>query len=114
MNEVHKTDQWTNEVAERVADEQDKITHLMWELNDTNDIWEGGQKNINAKIENKAKEMGISKEAMSKYKFKEFNFKIEGCDDKKKSCFLCKKNLKCEKHKFVRKRSLNNSDFERA
>ena len=85
----------------------------MWELNDTNDIWEGGQKNINRKIENKAKEMGISKEAMAQYKFKEFNFKDDRCDDKK-SCFLCKKNLACEKHKFVRKRSLNNSDFERA
>ena len=78
MNQVQKTDEWTDEVAERVTQEQDKITHLMWELNNTNEIWEGGQKNIERKVNLKAKEMGISKEAMAQYKFKEFNF--IGCD----------------------------------
>ena len=86
----------------------------MWELNDTNDIWEGGKKEIGKKIEKKAKEMGISKEAMANYDFKEFNFKNDGCDEKTK-CFLCKKNLMCDKHKLKRTGgSLQDSDFERA
>ena len=71
-------------------------------IRDINDDWEDAQENLNKRILAKAVECGVSKDAVNKYKFNEFNIKdMFGKDGT--LCRACSKNLVCKKHPLEKK-----------
>lgn len=76
-------------------------------------MWEGGKKDIDKKIQQKATEMGISRETLLKYNIQEFNIRDMG--DCKNKCKKCRKNLVCDQHKYKKKRFLmGTAEFDKA
>ena len=105
------TKQYLSVVQNKVFDKFNEIFTMIQDISDIKETWDDAQDDLNDRIELKAIEAGVSKNAMKKYKFKQFNIQDMYKTTDGTLCRNCAKNLVCSAHPLAKQEMLKGDDF---
>ena len=106
--------QYMIQSEENVIETFDQLTQIIEGLQDVDDTWKVNVKEINKKIMDAAIKDGVTKDKHSKFKFQEFNIADMYRQKDGSMCYMCSKGKGCKKHKFDKKKVINQEeDFDR-
>jgi hypothetical protein len=116
IEHITKTDDLTMNYLDSVQGQKfDKYHQIFKQVQDISDVtetWEDAKMELNNSIKEKMLNEGIGKDAMKKYKFKEFNIHDMYKAKDGTLCRNCAKGLQCSKHPYQKKKdALRGEDF---
>lgn len=99
MKDSALMEEYLKEYVVLVQEQQDENFIVISNIEDMQDTWDDGMKDLQKAVIKKSDESGITKQLM--YEFEEFDIQDMYMADGT-FCYSCKKNLNCTKHAFGR------------